>query len=242
MMLGKTLMVRVCLILISVVFMAIIPAYGQGQRGRIGIDFGQTSDKFGALPQATAAVGDVNGELVVLRAKAKGESPDVVAGGEIRFPFNTTNHANEFSVFGGVMFHFKSSFTAGFHVQVHKLIVPPSIIDNQTFNRNNMELLEIPLVVEYKFGPGKHVFLEAQGAPEFSPRFRTSRSGPTGIPNANFDYGYFIRGSLGYNFAKWYARGTYETRYFKFNPGLGNPSNLYNWRTNFATAGVGLVF
>jgi hypothetical protein len=106
-----------------------------------------------------------------------------------------------------------------------------------------MELLELPLVLEYRFGPSKHVFVQAQGAPEFSPRWRTSKAGPTGLPNPSFDHAYFLRGNLGYIFGKWYARATYETRYFKFIAGPpGNPSNLYNWRTDMITGGVGLVF
>ena len=234
---GRTIIVRVCLVL-----MAIAPAYGQGQRGNVGIDFGQTSDRFGALPRSNAAVGDVNGLLVVKQGKDKDGSPSIVAGGEVRFPSDTRNHANEFSVFGGVMFRFNKSFSAGLRGQVHKLLVPPSTVDNQIFNRNNMELLEIPLVLEYKFGPNKHTFLQAQGAPEFRPRWRTPASGPTPLPNPAFDHAYFVRGSLGYNFGKWYAKGTYETRYFKFTPALGNPSNFYNWRTDMITGGVGLVF
>ena len=236
--LGKTL--TVCMFLI----LAIVPAYGQGQRGNIGIDFGQTADKFGALARSSAAVGDVNGQLVILQGKQKSGSPSVVAGGEIRFPSDTSNHANEFAVFGGVMFRFKSSFSAGFRGQVHKLLLPSSTVENQIFNRNNMELLEAPLVLEYKFGPDKHAFLQSQGAPEFRPRWRTSKSGPTGLPNPEFDHAYFVRGSVGYIFGKsWYAKGTYETRYFKFIAGPpGNPSNLYNWRTDMITGGVGLVF
>ena len=241
--LGKTLIVRIyLLILMAMVLAATIPAYSQGQRGTIGIDFGQTSDKFGGLARSTAAIGDVNGELVVLQGKEKEGSPSVVAGGEIRFPSDTSNHANEFAIFGGVKFRFSSSFSAGFHVQVHKLLVPSSTAENQIFNRNNMELLEVPLILEYKFGPSKHIFVQAQGAPEFRPRWRTSKAGPTGLPDPSFDHAYFVRGSLGYIFGKWYARGTYETRFFKFAPGPGNPSGLYNWRTDMITGGVGLVF
>jgi len=237
----KTMMVRVCLI-----FLAAVAAYGQGQRGNLGIDLGQTSDRFGGLSRTTSAVGDVYGQLVVKQGKQKDGSPSIVAGGEVRFPVDTKNHANEVSLFGGLMFRFKPSFSAGFHVQVHKLYVPPSIVDNQTFNRNNFELLEVPLVLEYKFGPGKHTFVQAQGAPEFRPRFRAgygaSYAGATPLPNPAFDHAYFVRGSLGYLFGKWYAKGTYETRYFKFTPGPGNPSNFYNWRTDMVTGGVGLVF
>jgi len=234
---------KLCKTLIGVcsILMAIVPAYGQGQRGNLGIDFGQTSDKFGALSRSTTAVGDVNGQLVVMQGKEKDGSPSIVGGGEVRFPSDTRNHANEFALFGGIMFRFHKSFSAGFHVQVHKLLVPPSTVDNQIFNRNNMELLEVPLVLEYKFGPNKHFFLQAQGAPEFRPRWRAT-AGAAPLPNPEFDHAYFVCGSLGYIFGKWYAKGTYQTRYFKFTPGIGNPSNFYNWNTNMATAGVGLVF
>jgi len=62
------------------------------------------------------------------------------------------------------------------------------------------------------------------------------------LPNPKFDHGYFVRGSLGYNFGKWYAKATYETRYFKFADNQNNPSGLYNWRTNLITGGLGFVF
>ena len=233
----QTVMVRLCLI-----FLATIPAYGQGQHGNLGIDFGQTSDKFGALSRSNAAVGDINGLVVVRQGKEKTGSPSIVVGGDVRFPSDTRNHANEFALFGGVMFRFNKSFSAGLRAQVHKLLLPPSTIEGEVFNRNNMELIEFPLVLEYKFGPDKHFFVQAQGAPEFRPRWRSPASGPTPLPDPGFDHAYFVRGSLGYNFGKWYVRGTYETRYFKFATGPGNPSNLYNWNTNMATAGVGLAF
>ena len=34
----------------------------------------------------------------------------------------------------------------------------------------------------------------------------------------------------------------YETRYFKFAPTEGNPNNLYNWKSNVISGGVGLIF
>jgi len=239
---SRTPMTKTMIFGVCVGLLALVPAYGQNQRGNLGIDFGQTSDKFGALSRSSAAVGDVNGLVVVRQGKQKDGSPSIVVGGEVRFPSNTTNHANEFALFGGVMFRFNKSFSAGLRAQVHKLLIPPSTVDNQIFNRNNMELIEFPLVLEYKFGPEKHYFVQAQGAPEFRPRWRSPASGPTPLPDPAFDHAYFVRGSLGYNFGKWYARGTYETRYFKFTPGLGNPSNFYNWNTNMATLGVGLLF
>ena len=104
-----------------------------------------------------------------------------------------------------------------------------------------MELLEIPVVLRYKFGPEKRAFIEAEGAPEFSPRWRSAGS-LSPLPNPNFDHGYFVRGGIGYVFGKWYAKATYETRYFKFNANQFNPNNLYNWRTNGIIGGVGFSF
>ena len=232
----KTLLLRGCVFLL-----AAVPAYCQ--RGEIGIDAGQAADKFGGLTRFTGAVGDVHGRLAILEGKKDEGSPDVVAGGEVRFPVDTAHHANEFALFGGVEFHFTKGFSAGFHVQVRKILVPPSTVQGQFFNRYNIELLQLPLIVEYKFGPGRNVFLRAEGEPEFRPRFRgTSATATSSLPVPGFDHGYAVRGSLGYVFGKWYANGSYETRYFKFTPGLGNPSGLYNWRSDFATGGVGILF
>jgi len=220
--------------------LAAVPVFAQ--RGNVGIDVGETSDKFGNLTRNTDPGGDVNGEVVVLRSSAKENWPDVLSGGEIRFPSDTNHHSTELAVYGGLRFRATSSFSAGFHVQVHKLYVPVSTVDNQVFNRDNLELLEIPLFLEYKFGPEKHVFIRAEGAPEFRPRFKVSSKGASPLPNPSFDHGYFLRGSLGYNFGRWYAKGSYETRYFKYTTSLGNPNGLNNWRTDFASVGVGLNF
>jgi hypothetical protein len=114
-------------------------------------------------------------------------------------------------------------------------------VDNQFFVRDKMELLELPLFVRYNLGSAQRAFIQVQGAPEFTPRFRSNGS-TLQLPNPNFDHGYFIRGSVGYTFGKWYAKATYETRYFKFLSNPNNPSDLYNWRSNLITGGVGLVF
>jgi hypothetical protein len=231
----KRQIVRVCLFLL-----AAAPVYAQ--RGNIGIDVGEISDRFGSLQRFTDPSGDVNGQFIVLRGNAKEAAPNVVAGGEIRFPSDTTHHATEFAVYGGLEFHAGSAFSFGFHAQVRKILVPPSAVDGQVFNRNNFELLQLPPFLEYKFGPGKHAFVRAEGEPEFSPRFRVSSTGATPLPHPNFNYGYTVRGSVGYIFGNWYAKASYETRYFKFTPNLGNPGGLYNWRTDFATVGAGLIF
>lgn len=236
----QTQIAQILLFLLVVFLMAGVPAFGQ--HGNIGFDAGEMSDRFGNLTRSTDPGGDVHGEVIVLHSSAKESWPDVLAGGDFRFPSDTNHHAKEFGIYGGLGFHVTSSLTAGFHVQVHKLYVPPSTIDNQTFNRYNMELLELPLFVEYKFGPAKHVFVRADGAPEFRPRFKIASTGAPSLPNPNLDYGYFLRGSLGYNFGKWYVKGSYETRYFKFTSDVGNPDGRNNWRTDFATVGVGLNF
>jgi hypothetical protein len=219
-------------------FLATVPAYCQ--RGTLGIDFGQTSDKFGGLTRTSSAEAIIEGEFIALQSHDRDHGADIIAGGEVRLPVNTTNHANEFAAYGGVSFRFTKSFSAGFHLQVHQIDTPPSIVAGQTFNRARMRLLEIPGVVEYKFGPSKHAFVRAEGAMEFSPHLKAPATAI--IPNPNFDHGYYYRGSVGYNFGRWYAKGTYETRYFRFTEDVGNPSFLYNWRTDLVTGGVGFVF
>ena len=220
--------------------LATVPAYCQ--RATFGLDFGQTSDKFGGLSSVNGAVGNVEGEVVILRGDGKRNWPSLVAGGEIRVPSNTNTHANEYAVYGGPIFRFGSHFSAGFHAQIRKIDVPPSTLTGVTFYRLNMELLELPLVAEYKFSTApRHAFLRAEISPEFTPHYKAPVANYP-LPNPNFDHGYDIRGIAGYVFGKWYAKATYQTRYFKFEPTLGNPNQIYNWRTNVVMGGVGLVF
>jgi hypothetical protein len=233
----KSNLVRVCLI-----FMAAIPAYCQGQRGTFGVDLGETSDKSGALSQINGALVGIDGHVIVYKSAPKSGGPDIVIGGEVRLPTDTQNHANEFALNGGPQFHIGKNFSLGFRVQVRKIIVPPTTLTGSPFIRSNMELLEIPLVVEYKFGPDKHYFINLQGQPEFTPRFKRSSPLEADLPKPDFNYGYTIQGNVGYVFGRWYAKGTYQTRSLKFAGGVGNPSGVYNWRTNQATAGFGLVF
>jgi len=229
----QTYLVRVCLFLLVTV-----PACCQ--RGNIGIDVGETADTFAGLPTNTSAVVDLNGEFAVFKYKPKTERPAVVGGGEARFPSDTLNHAKEYALYGGVHWQF-GNLMVGVDGQVRKIYLPAAFVDNQFFARDKMELLETPLVLRYKFGPDKKAFVEAKGAPEFSPRWHSSGSGLV-LPNPNFDHGYFVRGSVGYVFGNWYAKATYENRYFKFIANPNNPSNLYNWRTNMITGGVGFTF
>jgi hypothetical protein len=241
----KAQFVRVCLLLAAALFLIVLPASAQlGQHGMLGLDFGETTDRFGALPRSTAAIGDVSGQFTVLSPSGIKEGwPSLVAGGEIRFPSDTSNHATEFAVFAGLMFRVNPNLSVGFHGQVRKIYLPSSTVDGQIFSRDKMELLETPLVIQYKFGPERRAFVEAQGFPGFTPRFRPPSTGDTGLPSPDLDHSYSIRGTVGYNFGKWYARASYETRYFKFTDNnLGNPNGLYNWRSDNATAGVGLVF
>jgi hypothetical protein len=229
----KTLGVLVCLIAL-----AAVPAYCQ--RGTFGIDVGQTSDKFGSLPSVSGLVVGIDGQITVLRANKKEGGASIVAGGEIRLPSDTANHAKEFAIFGGPAFQYHD-LTIEVHAQIRKIYLPAANVDNQFFVRSKMELVEIPLVVRYKFGPEKRLFIEAQGAPEFSPRWRSAGS-LAPLPNPSFDHGYFVRGSVGYNFGKWYAKASYENRFFKFGANQFNPNNLYNWRTNAIIGGVGVNF
>ncbi len=230
--LGQTLVFFLFLLLF-----ATAPAFSQ--RLDAGIDVGESTDRFSNLPKHTGVIFDAHGQFDILKGNPKNQTPAIVAGAEAILPQDTQNHAKEYAIFGGVMFR-PRNFEIGFHAQIRKLVLPPSFVDNQFFVRGSMEFVEIPLVLKYKFGTGRHFFIEAQGAPEFRPRYHP----PVGylLPKPNLDHGYFIRGSVGYNFGKWYAKATYQTRYLKFNPDPGNPNGLYNWSTNAATGGVGVTF
>ena len=222
--------------------LATVPAYCQ--RGTIDINAGQTSDQFGALKSVTGADLDLNGELIVKKPSAKNGGPSIVAGGEVRVPTDDTNHAKEFAIFGGLEFHVRSSFSIGVNAQIRKIDLPAATVDNQVIVRDNLEMLQLPIVIKYSFGPSHRAFVHIQGEPEFSPRYRAPKSGLTllSLPHPNFDHGYTLRGSVGYTFGKWYAQATYQTRYLKFVENAGNPSSLYNWKSNVITGGVGLVF
>ncbi len=218
-----------------------VPAYGQ--RGTIDINAGESSDKFASFAPVNGPAVNLNGELIVKKPSAKNGGPSIVAGGEVRVPSDDTNHAKEFAVFGGLAFQARSNFSIGVNVQVRKIDLPSATVDSQILVRYNLELIEAPIVLKYKFGPDKRAFLHVQGGPEFTPRFRTAALTGIVLPHPNFDHGYFLRGSLGYTFNnKWYVQGTYQTRYFKFEENQNNPSNLYNWKSNMITGGVGLIF
>lgn len=231
----KTYLVRVCLFLLVT-----LPAYCQ--RGNIGIDGGATSDTFAGLPTNTAPSIDINGEYTVFKANPKTQRPAVVGGGEAFFPSDQSNHAKEFAFYGGVHWQFlNQNLMIGVDGQVRKIYLPVAFEDNQFFARDKMELFELPLRVRYKFGPSRKAYIEAKGAPEFSPRWKSSGASLQ-LPNPNFDHGYFVQGTVGYVFGKWYARASYENRFFKFLANPNNPSNLYNWRTNYVSGGVGVIF
>ena len=227
-------------ILLCLFFLVTIPAYCQ--RVTLGVDLGQTSDKFGGQAPVGGLEAGIDGQVVVIRGGGKQNWPSIVAGGELRFPSNTQTHANEYAVFGGPMFRFGSHFSAGFHAEVRKILTPPSNLNGVAFNRLDLKLLELPFVAQYRFGPARHTFIEAQISPEFTPHYKSPIAQPYPLPNPSFDHGYFIRGSVGHMVGKWYVKATYETRYFKFEPTLGNPNQIYNWRTNLVTGGVGISF
>lgn len=226
------------LLCVCLFLLAALPAYCQ--QSTFGIAAGQSSDKFGALPAASGPEFDIDGQLTIFHANPKNGRPAIVGGGEIQLPTDIGNHAKEYALYGGLRFP-AGNLLIGFNAGVRKIILPSSTVDNQVFVRNKMELLEIPLVIRYSFGASKRAFIEAQGAPEFSPRFRSGGS-LVPLPNPNLDHAYFVRGIVGYNFGKWYVKGTYENRYFKFLENPGNPNNLYNWRTNKILGGIGVTF
>ena len=219
--------------------LATVPAYCQ--RGTIDLNLGATSDKFDSLPSVNGPILDVNADLT-LKKPGKNGGPSFVAGGEVRVPSDDTNHAKEFAFFGGVGFQLSSNLFLFIHARVRKIDLPSATLDNQIFVRENLELLQVPIVLKYKFGPSKRAFIHLSGEPEFTPRYRNAAATLISLPHPNFDHAYTLRGSVGYTFGKWYAQGTYENRYFKFEQNPNNPSNLYNWKSNMITAGVGAIF
>ena len=94
----QALLVRICLVLL-----AVVPAYCQ--RGTFGIDIGNTADTFGSLPTVNGLEFGIDGKLAVLQANPKTGRPAIVAGGEIRLPTDTGNHAREYAIFGGPEFN-----------------------------------------------------------------------------------------------------------------------------------------
>jgi hypothetical protein len=232
----KADMVRTCFFLLFL--LATVPAYCQ--RGTIGVDFGETSDKFGSVAAANAGEFGLDGQLTV-KAADKNGWPNVIVGGELRVPTDTSSNATEFAIFGGPHFPI-GNFSVGFNAEVRKIYLPSYDVDNTLVPRFEMELLEIPLVLKYKFGPAKRAFVELQGGPEFTPRLIMAKAPVNPVPKPNFDYGYTVRGTVGYTFGKWYAKATCQTRYFNFVSNPANPSNLYNWKSNQITGGVGLIF
>jgi hypothetical protein len=242
---GKTQSVRVFLFIsILVAASAALPAFAQeGPTGFIGLEFGRTSDKFGALSPVNGPLGAVEGQWVVIKGSGKTQTPSIVVGGEARFPTDTNRHASEFAAYGGPQFHFGDGFMLGFHLQIRKIYVPPGQLDGGPLNRDKLLMLELPVVLSYKFGPSRRAFVQAQGSAEFTPWYKATTSTPSPLPTPSFDYGYSGRAAVGYAFnSKWYAKAEYQTRLLKFNPGASNPLLLLNWRANQITGGVGLIF
>ena len=227
-----------CNLVFLLFLLAAIPAYCQ--RATFDINAGQVSDKFGTLGSVTGADFDVNGQVTVIHSGDQDSGPSIVAGGEVRIPADGTNHAKEFALYAGPSFR-THHLSIGFNAQVRKIYLPSAIVENQFFTRGNLELFQLPLVIRYTFGPARRGFIQVQGEPEFTPRYHAGRS-LVSLPHPKFDHGYTVQGSVGYTFGKWYAKGTYETRYFKFLSNPGNPSDLFNWRSNLVSGGVGLIF
>jgi hypothetical protein len=236
---GKADLVRRCLFLLSL--LAAVPAYCQ--RGTLDLNVGEVSDQFGSLAPVTGAALDLKGEVTVIKASEKKGGANIVAGGEIREPFDTNHHAKELAVYGGVAWAVHD-FSIGVDAEVRRLYTPPATVSGQTLNLDRLEILTLPLVIKYKFGPEKRAFVEVHGAPEFTPWYKTSKLATVALPRPSFDHGYVLAGSVGYAFDKWwYVKGSYETRYFKFGGDtLGNPSGLYNWKSNLVTGGLGVRF
>jgi len=230
----------------SILALAALPAYSQ--RLNIAANVGETFDRFAGQPRETGAVGAIDGEVLVFKSADREHGADIIAGGELRWPEDASNHASEQSIYGGFAFHFGQHLTAGVHIQIHRLVPPPSLASGvvtnggQVFNRDHMEFLETPGFIQYKFGPSNRAFARVEGGPEFSPRFHPSPAGAEPFLHPNFDHGYAIRGVVGYNFGKWFVKGTYQTRYLRFETNANNPDEVYNWRSDFVTGGVGYTF
>lgn len=232
------------LVCVCVFLLAAISAYGQ-QRINLGVDAGATSDQFGSQSTVTGPVVNLNAQGIILFANKKNGGPDVLAGGEAILPTDTGNHAKEYNVYGGLRWH-TGNLTFGFDGGIRKIYPPTAFIDNQYYDRDTMELLEIPGTIRYNFWREKRAYVQIQGAPEFGPRLKVPASSslftnPV-LYKPNFDHAYFIRPSIGYNFGKWYACATYENRFFRFQNNANNPEGLYNWKTNAITGGVGVSF
>jgi len=231
---------------LGVCFGLLVAVSAYGQRVNVGIDAGETTDKYGSLPSNTSLELGLDGQITLIKGNEKKGGPSIVAGGELLFPSDSNNHPREYAIFGGPVFK-GHNFTFGLNAQIRKIVQPPATesIPNagtQVLNRYTMELLEIPVTIKYVFGPGRHAFVQVQGSPEFSPRWRNGGFNPVALPHPSLDYGYYARGSVGYNFGKWYAKATYQGRSFEFSNNAGNPSGVYNWRNHMIFGGVGLVF
>ena len=236
----KSILVRTAIFLLFL--SATLPAAfaQEPQHGNIALDVGQVSDKFGSFSSVTAAEFGLDGQVTLIHANKEG-GPNIVAGGELRLPSDTSTHATEFAVYGGAHFPI-GNFSVGLDAQVRKIIMPVVAVDGTTIPRFDFEMLELPVVLKYKFGPERRAFIQVQGQPEFTPRLRMSHPPTIPVNKPNFNYGYTIRGIVGYNFGKWYVKGTYEDRVFNFISNQNNPLNIYNWHSTNITGGVGLNF
>lgn len=221
-------------------FLIAVPS--QAQRANFSLDAGEAADRFGGGTRSTDVVGVLDGEVIFYKSPDRDRGADVVVGGELRFPKDTNNHASEQAIYAGPAFHFGKNLSAGVHIQFRRIVLPPEFGVGQVFNRDHMELIELPPFIQYNFLSSRRAFLRAEGGVEFSPRFHNSPAGAEPFPHPQLEHGYMVRATLGYSFGKWYVKATGQTRYFKFNPNIGNPDQLYNWRSDFVTGGVGITF
>src|SRR5437879_13863944 len=123
----KTHLVRVCLVVL-----VSVPAYCQ--RGTFGIDIGQTSDKFDSLSSVSGLEFGIDGQMTVLKSNAKQGRPSLVAGGEIRLPNDTADHAREYALFAGTRIKGRE-LSIGFNVRVWKIVLPSSPLTNEPSHR-----------------------------------------------------------------------------------------------------------
>src|SRR5258708_39251381 len=95
---GKAEIFRTCVCLLFL--LATLPT--SSQRATLDLNVGETRDQFGAQPSVTGTAVDLTGEVTIKKPSAKNGGPSIVAGGQVRVPSATGNHAKEFAVYGGL--------------------------------------------------------------------------------------------------------------------------------------------
>ena len=206
----KSILVR--LGLISPISPGHVPAYGQ--RGTLDIDAGEVTDKFGAQPQVTAADFGLNGQVTLIQATKDG-GPSIVAGGELRVP--PTPPPMPASTPSSAV---RSSPWQFFHRRQRPgpqdSSCPTLTWMEPSWTATTWNCSNSPSSSDTNSVPTSALSSRPTASPNSLPTTNRLPCQPVGVPHPNFDYGYTVRGSVGYNFGKWYVKGTYETRYFKF--------------------------